>query len=383
MPITKATASSIAPAAKGDLVVGSATNDASVLAVGSNGDTLLADSAATTGLRWSAQPSASNPVINGAFDVWQRGTSFVPSTTGGTSYTADRWSAYRNATGSTVNRQTVSDSTNLPNIQYAIRVQRDSGNSSTQGILLGNPFEIANSIPFAGKTVTLSFYARAGANYSAASSALAVVVLQGTGSSETNPLFSGYTGQSAVLNTTSTLTTTWQRFSHTFSFATTATQFMPYFQTTPVGTASTNDWFELTGVQIDVGSVALPFRRSANTLQGELAACQRYFQIIADGSGQSISMLAAYSSTNAYGVYQSKVTMRTTPTIYQVSGTNYFLILGNGLDNDTFDSVTALENGSSNAVRFSITSGISMTQGYSYWFQTNNASARLGLQAEL
>jgi hypothetical protein len=94
-------------------------------------------------------------------------------------------------------------------------------------------------------------------------------------------------------------------------------------------------------------------------------------------------MIAAYSSTNAYSVYQSKVTMRTTPTIYQVSGTNYFLLLGNGLDNDTFDSVTALENGSSNAVRFSITSGISMTQGYSYWFQTNNASARLGLQAEL
>jgi hypothetical protein len=54
MPITKATASSIAPAAKGDLVVGSATNDASVLAVGSANQVLTVDSSTATGLKWAA-----------------------------------------------------------------------------------------------------------------------------------------------------------------------------------------------------------------------------------------------------------------------------------------------------------------------------------------
>ena len=54
MAITKATASSIAPAAKGDLVAGSATNDAAVLAVGSNNTVLTADSAEATGLKWAA-----------------------------------------------------------------------------------------------------------------------------------------------------------------------------------------------------------------------------------------------------------------------------------------------------------------------------------------
>lgn len=54
MPITKATASSIAPAAKGDLVVGSATNDAAVLGVGSNDQVLTADSSTATGLKWAA-----------------------------------------------------------------------------------------------------------------------------------------------------------------------------------------------------------------------------------------------------------------------------------------------------------------------------------------
>jgi hypothetical protein len=57
MAITKATASSIAPAAKGDLVVGNATNDAAVLAVGADGTTLVADSAEATGLKW-ATPAA-------------------------------------------------------------------------------------------------------------------------------------------------------------------------------------------------------------------------------------------------------------------------------------------------------------------------------------
>lgn len=58
MAITKATASSIAPAAKGDLVVGSGTNDAAVLAVGTNDYVLTADSSTTTGLKWAAAASS-------------------------------------------------------------------------------------------------------------------------------------------------------------------------------------------------------------------------------------------------------------------------------------------------------------------------------------
>jgi hypothetical protein len=59
MPITKATASSIAPAAKGDLVVGSATNDAAVLGVGANDTVLTADSSTATGLKWATPSGAS------------------------------------------------------------------------------------------------------------------------------------------------------------------------------------------------------------------------------------------------------------------------------------------------------------------------------------
>jgi hypothetical protein len=64
MPITKATASSVAPAAKGDLVVGSATNDAAVLGVGSNDQVLTADSSTATGLKWATASSGGVTLIS-------------------------------------------------------------------------------------------------------------------------------------------------------------------------------------------------------------------------------------------------------------------------------------------------------------------------------
>jgi|Laugrefa1bdmlbdn_1035148.scaffolds.fasta_scaffold27827_2 hypothetical protein len=63
MAITKATASSIAPAAKGDLVVGSATNDAAVLSVGSANQVLTVDSSTGTGLKWAAPAVDTNGFI--------------------------------------------------------------------------------------------------------------------------------------------------------------------------------------------------------------------------------------------------------------------------------------------------------------------------------
>jgi len=58
MPISKASSNAVAAAAKGDLVVGSATNDSGVLAVGSANQVLTVDSSTATGLKWAAATAA-------------------------------------------------------------------------------------------------------------------------------------------------------------------------------------------------------------------------------------------------------------------------------------------------------------------------------------
>ena len=209
-----------------------------------------------------------NAVTNGAFDIAQRGTSFTPT---GSAYTFDRW-YYNGATsGMTLTQQ----SSGLANTRYNIRYQRNSGSAVTTTTGIAQPIETAAAILLAGQTVTLSFYARAGANFSAASSFLGVQVFAGTGTDQ-NP-YTGYTGQTIPINSGVNITTSWARYSFTTTLAGTITELTPNFYWTPVGTAGTNDYFEITGVQLELGSVATPFSRAGGTVQGELALCQRYF----------------------------------------------------------------------------------------------------------
>jgi hypothetical protein len=301
--------------AKGDLIAGTAADTVNRLAVGNNGETLVADSSTSTGLRYQA-PVQQNPVLNSAFQVWQRGTSVAGAS--GVNYTADRWIGFRD--GSTISRQTTGDTTNLPNIQYCARVQRNNGTTGTSVIIFQQPFETVNSIPFAGKTVTYSFYARKGANFSSSGDLLTAQVYSGTGTDQTQ--VGSYTGASAPISSSVTLTGTWQRFTATATIATTATELTVDFRFTPTGTAGANDYFEVTGVQLEVGSVATPFHTYAATIQGELSACQRYYEtgLNAIWSGNTTS------GSNYYQNISFAVVKRTaSPTITLVTtGVNGF-----------------------------------------------------------
>ncbi len=252
-----------------------------------------------------------NAIINSHFDVWQRGTSFAVASSTKT-YTADRWMTYRTATGCTVSRQAGGPSDQW----YTMRVQRDSGNTSTQPIYAIHPIETLDSRKFAGRNAYLKLTMKVGANFSAASSAVLVRVQTGTGTDETPEV--AWTGAADALSTSQVITTSYVDYDFgPIAISYGATQIKVSVTFTPSGTASTNDWFEISAAQLSVDPAPdyerLPYKET-------LALCQRYYQTgIGRWYGQA-------TSGTAHGATQSlPVVMRTTPTMVftNVSNTSF------------------------------------------------------------
>ena len=370
-----------APAVKGDVSVGTGTDTSAVLAVGNNGEILVADSSTATGLAYKPLDAAGkNIIINGGMDIWQRGTTSASITTSQV-YTADRWLAVSGAsTGTVVSRQTTSDTTNLPTIQYCARVARTAGQTGTSLIQFAQSMESVNSVRFAGQSVVLSFYARRGANYSSASNALNVLMLTGTGTDQ--QVLTGYTGSVSAINSFATLTTTWQRFTFTATLATNINEIGLDFYYTPSGTAGANDYFEITGVQLELGSTATTFSRAGGTIQGELAACQRYYWRIANTDAYAVYGLGIGESTTALGAaIQMPVPMRVKPTSVDYSSVQFSDTITSPVP--TSLSINAFK--SSNFIAYINGGGLTgITQYRVYELRNNNStSGYVGLSAEL
>jgi hypothetical protein len=299
--------------AKGDLITATAADTPARLAVGLNGDTLVADSAATTGLRWQGNFAAGkNAVINGDFRIWQRGTSFTPTATN--TFTADRWTTFYDGTGAT---RTISQQAftlgSAPVAGYEapffLRYDVSVAGSGNTFNLLRQPIEDVRT--FAGQTVTYSFWAKA-------SSSISVTP-------RISQLF-GSGGSATVDNNGSAFTigTTWARYTATFSVASISGK--------TIGTGSalafdirlpsnTTFTFDVWGCQLEAGSVATAFQTATGTLQGELAAGMRYYEKSYDQATAlgTATNNGANSGTRASGGWATPirfaVTKRTAPTV--------------------------------------------------------------------
>lgn len=265
-----------------------------------------------TGSAWSdvIVPAATgNAIINGAFDIWQRGTS---TTTDG-AYLADRWYVSKNSAATiTYSQQTFTPGT-APvagyESAYFARVATGTGSNTS---VFGTKVEDVRTL--AGQTVTMSFWAKA-----AASVTLNVRADQNFGSG-------GSAGVATDVGAAS-LTTSWQRFTYTFA--------NPALTGKTIGTSSFLSVFfywsnssaqtiDIWGVQLEAGSTATAFKRNANSLQGELAACQRYYAKSYDqgtapatATATGAYTLTVGNSTTGYLMQSVRfpVKMRTAPTI--------------------------------------------------------------------
>jgi hypothetical protein len=140
-------------------------------------------------------------------------------------------------------------------------------------------------------------------------------------------------------------------------------------------------WY-ITGVQFEIGSVATAFQTATGTIQGELAACQRYcFAVTSGATDRTTSQGAYYNSTTFVSTVAFPVTMRTTPSATIVTSTNYWVIYANNTQ-DYGDTAT-FGGAGLNAGNLEITGNVSGTTGHGGQLRTNNASASVILSAEL
>jgi hypothetical protein len=321
----------------------------------------------------SGVTAGKNAIINGGADIWQRGTSFA-SGNGLSVYTADRWHFYRssNIAGATLSRQT----SGLTGFQYAIRIQRNSGNTSTDSMGLRYTLESADSYRLAGKTVTLSFYLRKGADYSGTN--FVPYIASGTGTDQPVYAFTSFT---TVATSTIVPTTSWVRYSVTGTVASNATEVGLEMFSYASGTAGTNDYVDITGLQLEVGSVATEFSRAGGTIQGELAACQRYYYLHTSGDGFDIAGGWYYSSTSVRSSIKFPVAMRIAPTLIASSGTNHYKFEVNG-GTDLFND-WVINSPTPNSAGLVTSTNVSGTAGQAGHVLTANASSSLAFNSEL
>jgi cytoskeletal protein CcmA (bactofilin family) len=289
-----------------------------------------------------------NLIINGAMTVAQRGTSFTSE-----GYTLDRWYQLLSGGTSTVTQETFALGSEVAGCSTYLKQSTSIGND-----YCGLIYKVENVKSLAEGTATFSFYA-SGSNPSTGSYELVIYRMHDGSTVYDNPL------QSTV-----TLTNSWQRFDYTFNVPTLAGMSTPTANSliyigirqssVDVGTSAWD--LNITGVQLEAGSAASPFAHEnyGDTLQ----KCQRYYyRIKATGINYPFGLGQCFSTTLAGALIPFPVTMRIAPSALEQSGTatDYQLYQASG-SVQTCSSVpvyaSILTTPATGAVNWTVTSNI-------------------------
>jgi hypothetical protein len=253
-----------------------------------------------------AYAAGKNVILNADYRIWQRGTSFASTTD---TYTADRWKVESNRTGSAVSQQTFTPgAAPVAGYEGAFYLRYTPGTGGAYSSLIQRIEDVRT---FANTTVTLSYWAKCS-----------------TGTITNEPYYfqnfgSGGSSEVQTALATSTITTSWQRFTQSFT--------IPSISGKTIGTSSylslllirpsaaTSTTVDVWGVQLERGSTATAFQTATGTIQGELAACMRYYQtsLPAGTTTHSISTSQVVNAQNTQftsGI-RFAVPMRVAPTI--------------------------------------------------------------------
>ena len=270
----------------------------------------------------SLQAAGKNKIINGDFNVNQRAFS---STTTSATYGLDRWVMYRGAGGTVTYSAQAFTPGAAPVAGYEsknyARMVTASQSAAGDLAIIGQWLEDVRVL--AGQTATISFWAKAASG----TPKIAVEVEQtfGTGGSISSAVDT-YAGQV-------TLSTSWARYSLTVAVPsisgktigtdanTSATAFYLWTSAGSTYNSRTNSLgnqnatIDIWGVQVELGTTATTFTTATGTIQGELAACQRYYIRLDNQTANSFTGFGrAYNTTFVEAFVALPVMMRIYPS---------------------------------------------------------------------
>ncbi|MEC9247312.1 MAG: hypothetical protein VYB05_21340 [Pseudomonadota bacterium] len=260
-----------------------------------------------------------NKIINGNFDIWQRGFSLGVGT--GARYLADRWANFSAGSLMSANRQMLALGTPpLPEgVLFYKRIEVVSNAGANNHAILAQSIEDVRTL--AGKRATLTFYARS----DAPEMAVDFVQAFGTGGSPSGPV-------SGIGATKISLSPSWAKYSVVVDFPSIAGKVMgtnfdsflklhlwldagSAFDARTDGLGHQSGTFDIACVSLVEGDATAELDPSSpRHIQQELALCQRY--CVNGNSGRDWLWAGAVSTGDRVSApFFFPVPMRTVPTL--------------------------------------------------------------------
>ena len=314
-----------------------------------------------------------NRIINGSMviDARNAGATQTITAAAALAYTVDRWYAY--STGANVTGQQVAGSTTPTVTQNRYRF---TGAASVTAVGFGQRIEQKNSYDLAGSTCTLSADL-------AISATLTTVTWTAYYATTTADTFGSLASPTVTQIATGTFTVsaTVTNFSANISVPAAATTGIQILFT--VGALTAGLTWTIGNVQLEKGSTATSFDyRPYGT---ELGLCYRYYYKSVVQTGNSpFGSAFMNSTTEARGLVQFPVVMRTNPTALEQTGTvTDYRVRYTASSTATCSAVPTFQTATTimSFVSFTVASGL--TGGQAGFLESNSTSSYLGWSAEL
>ena len=393
-----------------------ATGDTSTterVRIRTDGRVSIASSVAVAGVCTAAafipaqgQLSNRNLIINGAMNIAQRGGGTM---TAAGSYVPDRWNFWASGGSYSLSMGTLTSGTPYDlGFRKYVRISNSSGASGATDYRIIRYVPEAQDMAKCGwdytdanSDITLSFWVRSSVAFTPYAyfhtqdgTEKAYIFSLGALSADTwtkiEKTIPGGTGVQFDNDTGAGMKIDFVQFWGTDYTGTVNTdQWVTYAGSTRTPDMS-NSWavasgasFDITGVQLEVGSVATPFEQ--RSYGEELDRCMRYYEVIMPAaSGNLYEFMGMwYSATEFTSTMVWTVPKRAAPTLVHNTGTNYFQAYGGSLS-DQFDTWTGMQSASTRAGTIynnnSITGG---TTGHGGWCGSANDAAYIHVSAEL